>query len=64
MKKYGNPEKVEVFSGEEATVVNTHLARTGKALTDFTDEEREAFHKDLEAVQPAKEEASKEETEK
>ena len=50
MKKYTTPEKAEVFSGKEATVVNKHLAKHGKAVSDFSDEEREALYADLEAV--------------
>lgn len=50
MKKYTSPEKIEVFYGEEAAVVNKHLAKLGKAVSDFTDEEKEALQADLEAV--------------
>lgn len=47
MKKYGTPEKAEVFAGEEATVINRHLARVGKALSEFSQEEIDALNKDL-----------------
>lgn len=61
MKKYTSPEKLEVFSGEEATVVNKHLAKTGKAVSDFSDEEKEAFLSDLEKVRPSKEDDTEKE---
>ena len=61
MKKYTTPEKLEVFSGEEATVVNKHLSKTGKAVSDFNEEERDAFLTELESVRPSKEETVDEE---
>lgn len=56
MKKYGTPEKAEVFVGDEAKVINKHLAKTGKTLSEFSEEELEAFNEDLEK---AREKASK-----
>jgi len=63
MKKYTTPEKAEVFYGEEAAVVNRHLKRVGKAVSDFSDEEKEALSNDLEKVREreAEKEAEKEE---
>jgi len=58
MKKYTSPEKVEVFYGEEAAVVNRHLKRVGKAISDFSEEEKEALSADLEKAQ--EKEAAKE----
>ncbi len=53
MKKYTSPEKIVVFYGEEAVVVNRHLKRVGKAISDFSDEEKEALSADLEKVRPS-----------
>ncbi len=50
MRKYGNPEKLKLFRGEEARVLNEHLAKTGKAVSDFSEEEKDALQTDLEAV--------------
>lgn len=51
MRKYSQGEgNLEVLRGEEAVVVNKHLAKTGKAVSDFTDDERAALHADLDAV--------------
>lgn len=53
IKKYAQGEgDLEVLRGEEAVVVQSHLAKTGKAVTDFNDEEREALHEDLDRVKP------------
>lgn len=50
MKKYTSPEKVEVFAGQEAAVVNRHLKRTGKAMSNFTEEELADLQSELESV--------------
>jgi hypothetical protein len=51
LKKYAQGEgELEVFRGEEAVVVNEHVSKTGKTLADFSDEERESLHKDLDSV--------------
>jgi len=51
MRKYAQGEgEVEVLRGEEAVVVNEHLAKTGKAVSDFDEKEREAFRSDLDKV--------------
>ena len=56
MKKYGTPEKAEVFAGKEAAVINKHLAKTGKALSEFSEDELEAFQKDLDKAREKDEE--------
>lgn len=51
MKKYADGEgNAEVFRGKEAEVLNEHLSKTGKSLADFSDKERDSFHKDLDSV--------------
>lgn len=51
MRKYAQGEgDLEVLRGEEAVVVNEHLAKTGKTVSDFNDKERKAFHSDLDKV--------------
>lgn len=53
IKKYATGEgELEVLRGEEAVVVQSHLSKTGKAVSDFSDEERKALHKDLDKVRP------------
>lgn len=64
MKKYTSPEKLEVFHGEEAVVLNRHLKRTGKAVSEFSDEERESFLSDLETVREREAEKTREVDEK
>lgn len=65
IKKYAQGEgNLEVLRGEEAVVVQSHLAKTGKAVTEFSDEEREALREDLDqvrGVQPDSEPENKEE---
>jgi len=51
MKKYSQGEgNLEVLRGDEAVVVNEHLSKTGKAVTEFSDSERQALHADLDRV--------------
>lgn len=58
MKKIGTPEKIEnVFSGCEASVLNDHLQRIGKALADFSDDERADLDADLNAVRESESES-------
>ena len=58
MRKYSQGEgNLEVLRGEEAVVINKHLAKTGKAVSDFSDDERTALHADLDAVRGEQEEA-------
>lgn len=49
MKKTSQGEgKIEVLRGEEAQVLNDHFAKTGKyAVSDFSEDEREALDADL-----------------
>jgi len=56
MKKYTSPEKIDVFYGKEAVVVNRHLGKVGKPISDFSDEEKEALSADLEKVREPEEE--------
>ena len=51
IKKYGDAERADVFRGKEATVVNQHIKKLGKAVSDFSEEELNALNKDLEEVQ-------------
>ena len=57
MKKYGDSKKAQVFRGREAVVLNEHIQRHGKALSDFTEKQLEAFHADLESIREAEEDA-------
>jgi len=58
MRKTGQSEgELTVFTGKAAEVVNQHLAKTGKAVEDFNDEEREALHSDLNQVEPEQKDA-------
>jgi hypothetical protein len=50
LKKYGDNQEAEVFRGEEATVVNKHIAKTGKAVSDFDTKELDALQDELEQV--------------
>jgi hypothetical protein len=64
MRKYSDSEgKLEVLRGEEAVVVNEHLSKTGKAVSDFDDSERQALHADLDRVRGSKKDDSVPETE-
>jgi hypothetical protein len=47
MEKYGDAAPAEIFTGKQAAVVNDHLRRHGKALSDFTEDERKALDVDL-----------------
>jgi hypothetical protein len=56
MKKYSQGEgSLEILRGDEAVVVNEHLSKTGKAISDFSDEERKALHSDLDKVRGTEE---------
>lgn len=58
MKKYTQSEgKLEVLRGREANVLNDHFSKTGKfAVSDFSDDEREALNADLDAARQAEKE--------
>ena len=60
MKKTGEAVPAEVFTGEEAVVLNEHLQKRGKALSDFTENQREELEADLEATRSKSEEAAEE----
>jgi len=50
MKKYTSPAEVTVFTGKEAEVVNDHLAKHGKAVSEFEEQELKDLSDDLEAA--------------
>jgi len=57
MKKYGSPAEAEVFSGKEAQLVNDYFQKTGKrAVSDFSEDEKKDFQKDLAALKEEPEE--------
>lgn len=64
LQKFGDAEKAEVFQGEEARVVNEHLAKTGKTVSEFDENEMASLQASLDAVrqeeQPAAEEVQEE----
>jgi hypothetical protein len=60
MKKTGDAVPAEVFTGEEAVVLNTHLQKRGKALSDFTDNQRDELEADLAKVRETQEESQPE----
>jgi hypothetical protein len=60
MKKYAQGEgELEVFRGEEAVVVNQHMSKLGRAVSDFTDAEKIDLQSDLDALKPQEQEAPK-----
>lgn len=64
MRKTGDSQKIEVaYFGEEAPIVNAHLQRVGKSVSDFSAEEREALESDLQAFRASNEEESAANTE-
>jgi hypothetical protein len=59
MRKTGDAEKIDVaYFGEEAGIVNEHLSKTGKSVSDFSAEEKEALDKDLQAFRASNEDAA------
>lgn len=51
MQKYGDVEKIDVLRGEEAQVLNDHMARTGKyKVSDFNKGEKEELQSALNSV--------------
>lgn len=50
MQKFGDSEQAEVFRGREAAVVNAHMQRLGKAVSEFDDNEKQALQSELEGV--------------
>ena len=52
MQKYGSPEKLTVFTGDEVNVVDDAFQKTGKtAVSDFTEKELEELQKALDALE-------------
>lgn len=48
MKKYGGPERLVTFTGEQVNVLDQHLSKTGKvAVSDLTDTEYKELAKEL-----------------
>ena len=63
MRKTGDASKIDVaYFGEEAGIVNEHLQRVGKSVSDFSAEEQEALQKDLQAFRASSEEETVEST--
>lgn len=51
MKKYGSPEKLTVFTGEEVNVVDKAFQKTGKtAVSDFNEEELDELQTALDGL--------------
>lgn len=51
MKKYGGPERLVTFTGEQVTVLDNHLSKTGKvAVSDLTDKEYKELSKELDSL--------------
>ena len=46
-QKFGDKEKIVPLDNEEQLVIQSHVVKTGKAVQDFTDEERDSLHVDL-----------------
>jgi len=46
-KKFGNPEKIVPVEKDETEIILSHISKTGKSIEDFTDEERESLHNDI-----------------
>lgn len=59
MRKTGDASKIDVaYFGEEATIVNEHLRKVGKSVSDFSADEKKALNKELEEFRASKEEES------
>lgn len=59
MRKTGDASKIDVaYFGEEAGIVNTHLQRVGKSVSDFSADEKKALQEDLQAFRASKEESA------
>lgn len=55
LRKTGQPEQFEVFRGREASIVNSHVQRTGKAVSEFDQDELQLLTTELESVRESKE---------
>jgi C-terminal processing protease CtpA/Prc len=54
-KKFGDKEKVIVLDTEQTNVIQSHKSKVGKtSLQDFTEEERNQLHNDLENLNDSK----------
>lgn len=58
LQKTGDNQPAEVFRGKEAEVVNRHMQRTGKAVSDFGPDELQRLNIELESVREPKESSS------
>lgn len=58
IQKYGQNEPAEVFRGREAAVVNDHMQRVGKAVSEFDENELDSLNNDLESVRESTESPS------
>lgn len=59
MRKTGDASKIDVaYFGEEAGIVNRHLSKTGKSVTEFSADEKEALDRDLKAFRASNEDES------
>ena len=53
LQKFGDSSPAEVFRGKEASVVNRHMRRLGKAVSDFDQSEKDQLQAELEEVREA-----------
>lgn len=58
MQKFGDNQHAEVFQGKDAEIVNRHMAKTGKAVSDFDQDELQSLNSELESVRESKESTS------
>ena len=64
IRKTGDAEQIDVaYFGEEASIVNSHLQRVGKSVSDFSAEEKEALNQELQEFRASNEEESVDNTE-
>ncbi len=48
LQKYGDAEHANVFHGRDASIVNVHMQRHGKAVSEFSEDEKAALYAELE----------------
>lgn len=46
-QKFGDAEKIAPVDEQEQNVIQSHIAKTGKSVQDFSDSERDLLHSDL-----------------
>jgi DNA primase len=46
-QKFGDAEKIVPLDEKEQDVIQSHIAKTGKSVQDFSDSERDSLHSDL-----------------